>query len=80
MELEKVRKLNPADLDKEIAKTESNIVQLNSEVAMHKLKNYRKLRATKKYLARLLTVHKEKSIVEQLNPSTEIKEAQKSNK
>lgn len=79
MELDKVRKLSSADMNKEIAKTEGNIVQLSSEVAMHKLKNYRKLRTAKKYLARLLTVQKEKSIVEQLNPSTEVKD-QKSNK
>ena len=79
MELDKVRKLSSADLDKEIAKTEGNIVQLSSEVAMHKLKNYRKLRTAKKYLARLLTIQKEKLIVEQNEPVEEIKE-QKSNK
>lgn len=63
MKLDKVRKLSLIELNKEIAKTRGDIVQLRAEVLMHKLKNHRHLPATKIYLARLLTVRCEKALL-----------------
>ncbi len=63
MKLEKVRQLKAQDLIKEIDKVKNMIAKLQSELAIHKLKNYRSLRASKKYLARLLTIEQEKEII-----------------
>lgn len=73
MDITKARKLNSEDLKKEIGKVEHNVVQVRSEVAMHKLKNHRKLRAVKKYLARLLTIKMEQSMVQESEQTKEDK-------
>lgn len=63
MEIAKARQLNHQDLDKEITKVRNQIVKLSSDIIMHKLKNPRALRAARKYLARLLTIRREKEII-----------------
>jgi len=63
MKSDKVRKLSPTDLLKEIAKTVHTVAQLKSEVAMHRVKNWTSLRIAKKYLAQLLTIKHEQEII-----------------
>ena len=67
MELDKVRKLTAGELMKEIAKTESDVVHLRSEVAMHRVKNIQALASAKKYLSRLLTIKREQAIIKTIN-------------
>lgn len=66
MELKKVRQLSDKDLIKEIVRLRNMVVQLRSETAMHKLKNYRSLRTSKRYLAQLLTTQQERKIISQI--------------
>jgi len=63
MKLEKSRQLKDQDLVKEIDKIKNMIAKLQSELSIHKLKNYRSLRVNKKYLAQLLTIKQEKEII-----------------
>ncbi|OGB74441.1 50S ribosomal protein L29 [candidate division Kazan bacterium RBG_13_50_9] len=63
MKLDKARQLSPADLGKEITKVRQQLVQLRSEVAMHKAKNLKALKSARRYLARLLTVRREKELI-----------------
>ena len=65
MKLEKARQLDDKALLKEVAKVKNDIVKLRSEISMNRVKNYQSLKATKKYLARLLTIKKEKEIINQ---------------
>ncbi len=67
MKIDKIRKLTEKELAAEIAKTKEQIVQLIAEVAMHRVKNWQALAAAKKYLARLLTVQKEQTIIKALH-------------
>ena len=66
MDIAKVRKLNTTELDKEIVKTTSHIVELRAEIAMHRIKNWNSLKSAHKYLARLLTIKKEHEIIKAL--------------
>ena len=66
MDITKARKLSSTELDKEIVKTISNIVELRAEIAMHRVKNWNSLSSAKKYLARLLTIKKEHKIINAL--------------
>lgn len=65
MKIEKARQLDDKALIKEIDKVRNNIVKIRSEISMNRIKNYQSLKATKKYLAQLLTVQKEKEIINQ---------------
>jgi|GEM_PF-6338347 len=67
MELEKLRKLTEKDMAKEIAKLREKLIQLQAEVAMHKAKNFRALRAARHELARLLTIQNEQTIIREVN-------------
>jgi len=67
MDIVKIRKLKSEELVAEISKTKAQIVQLKSEVAMHRIKNWHLLIIAKKYLARLLTVTKEQEIIKSLS-------------
>ncbi len=66
MEIAKVRKLTAKEITAEIAKTRKNVVELQAEVAMHRIKNWHLLAAAKKYLARLLTIKREQTIIKSL--------------
>ena len=66
MDITKARKLSVTELDKEIVKTISNVVELRAEIAMHRVKNWHSLASAKKYLARLLTIKKEHKIINAL--------------
>jgi len=66
MDITKARKLDTTELDKEIIKTESRIVELRAEIAMHRIKNWHSLKSAHKYLARLLTIKKEHEIIKAL--------------
>lgn len=67
MEITKIRKLTPQELAAEIAKTKAQIVQLKSEIVMHRVKNWHSLTRAKKYLARLLTINQEQQIIKSLS-------------
>lgn len=67
MEIAKIRKLNPKELVAEIGKTKMQLVQLKSEVAMHRVKNWNSLTSARKYLARLLTIQNEQKIIKSLS-------------
>lgn len=67
MELAKARKLTLVELTKEIAKAQSDVVHLRAEVAMHRIKNIQVLAAAKRYLARLLTIQREQTIIKSIN-------------
>ena len=67
MELEKLRKSSEQEMAKEIAKLREKLIQLQSEAAMHKLKNLRSLRAARKSLAVALTVQNEQAIIRETN-------------
>ena len=67
MEIAKIRKLTPHELAGEIEKARQRAVELQSEVAMHRVKNWRTLNETKRYLARLLTIEKEQEIIKSLS-------------
>jgi len=67
MEIAKVRKLTPPELTDEINRVRQQVVQLRSEVAMHRIKNWRSLDLAKKYLARLLTIANEQTIIKSLS-------------
>lgn len=66
MDVAKIRKLSLPELDKEISKTISKIVELRAEIAMHRIKNWNSLSSTKKYLAKLLTIKNEHKIINTL--------------
>jgi len=66
MELEKLRKLSLTDLAKEITKTTALVTQLKSETAMHRIKNWSRLREARRYLAKLLTIKREQEIIKTL--------------
>lgn len=66
MEITKIRKLTPKELVAEITKTRKQTVELQAEVAMHRVKNWRSLSLAKKYLARLLTIQQEQTIIKSL--------------
>lgn len=63
MELAKVRKLSLEELRKEVVKTQHQITEVRSEVLMHRVKNHQSLGALKHYLARLLTVENEQTLL-----------------
>lgn len=65
MKIEKARQLDSKALAKEIDKIRDNIVKTRSEISMNRVKNYQSLKAAKRYLAQLLTVQKEKEIINQ---------------
>lgn len=65
MKIEKARQLDNKALTKEIDKVRNNIVKTRSEISMNRIKNYQSLKAVKRYLAQLLTVQKEKEIINQ---------------
>ena len=67
MEITKARKLKPEELQKEVEKTQQQIVELRSEVAMRRIKNFNVLRNAKSYLARLLTIKREQMIIKSIN-------------
>ena len=66
MKLEQLRKLSAMELNKEVDKTTISVGQLKSEIAMHRIKNWSRLREARKYLARLLTIVKEREIIKTL--------------
>ena len=63
MKIEKARQLDNKALVKEMDKVRDDIVKLRSEISMNRVKNYQNLKLSKKYLARLLTIQKEKEII-----------------
>jgi len=65
MKIEKARQLDNKALIKEIDKVRNNIVKTRSEISMNRVKNYQSLKTVKKYLAQLLTIQKEKEIINQ---------------
>jgi len=65
MDITKARQLKDTDLNKEIDKVRQNIVKIRSDISMNQIKNYTSLSSAKKYLARLLTIKKEKAIISQ---------------
>lgn len=67
MEIAKIRKLASKELIAEIGKAKVKIVQLKSEIAMHRIKNWRLLTSARKYLARLLTIQNEQKIIKSLS-------------
>jgi len=66
MKLEQVRKLTAKELAQEVDKTAAAVTQLKAEIAMHRIKNWSRLRETRQYLARLLTITKEREIIKTL--------------
>lgn len=66
MDIAKIRKLNTVELDKEITKTISRVVELRAEIAMHRIKNWNSLSSAKKYLAQLATIKNEQKIINAL--------------
>ncbi|MFA5967195.1 MAG: 50S ribosomal protein L29 [Patescibacteria group bacterium] len=67
MKLEQLRKLSAADLAKEVDKTIALVAQLKSEIAMHRIKNWSRLREARQYLARIFTIIREKDIIKTLS-------------
>ena len=65
MKIEKARQLDNKALIKEMDKVRDDIVKLRSEISMNRVKNYQSLKLSKKYLAQLLTIQKEKEIINQ---------------
>jgi len=65
MKIEKARQLDDKALIKEVDKVRDSIVKLQSEISMNRIKNYQSLKLSKRYLARLLTIQKEKEIINQ---------------
>lgn len=65
MKLEKARQLDNKALIKEMDKVRDDIVKLRSEISMNRVKNFQNLKLSKRYLARLLTIQKEKEIINQ---------------
>lgn len=65
MKIEKARQLDDKALIKEVDKVRDSIVKLQSEISMNRVKNYQSLKLSKRYLARLLTIQKEKEIINQ---------------
>jgi len=66
MEIAKIRKLTSKELVAEISKTRDQVVELQAEVAMHRIKNLQALQQAKQYFARLLTIQKEQDIIKSL--------------
>lgn len=65
MKIEKARQLDDKAILKEIAKVRDDIVKLRSEISMSRIKNFQDLKLSKRYLARLLTIKREKEIINQ---------------
>lgn len=65
MKIEKARQLDDKALIKEVDKVRDSIVKLQSEISMNRVKNYQSLKLSKRYLARLLTIQREKEIINQ---------------
>ncbi len=65
MKIDKARQLDDKALIKEVDKVRNNVVKLKSEISMNRIKNYQSLKVAKRYLAQLLTIKKEKEIINQ---------------
>lgn len=73
MKIKEIRNKSEKDLQKMLAQERNNLRELKFKVASKQHKNYKAIKETRKNIARIITVLKEKLLVSKINPNKNIK-------